>query len=132
VSNGVAVDFDATWRFRSDERTRVEAGLGGTFVSTSDANISGVSVPLRFVAGLNHRSEFEVALTPSISRLSFDSEFFIPVNVFALRLHAGVGWALGTHFQIGLSPIAVGILGSSDVDITFTYEPKLWMRVAML
>lgn len=132
VANGGTFDFEAAWRFWTDERTRIEAGLGGTFVSTSDSSLGGVSVPLRFVAGIGPRTEFEVGASPFYSRITFDSAFFQPVNVFGARLQLGIGWTLGTHFQLGLSPVVVGIMGSSEVDTVFTYEPKLWMRAALL
>jgi prolipoprotein diacylglyceryltransferase len=132
VSNGGTIDFETVWRIPAALRARFELGLGGTFVLASDATLGGVAIPLRFVSGISRRTEMEIGVTPFYSRLSFDSPFFEPVNVLGARLQAGVGWPLGTHFQLGISPIVIGIMGSADVKTLFTYEPKFWMRVAAL
>lgn len=132
VSNGGTIDFEAAWRIPTSDRARFELGLGGTFVVASDATLGGVAVPLRFVAGISRRMEMEIGVSPFYSRISFDSKFFEPVNVFGARLQAGMGWPLGTHFLLGISPIVIGVMGSADVKTLFTYEPKFWMRVAAL
>ena len=132
VSNGGTFDFDAMYRVLASERARFEVGLGGTFVVADDATIAGVAVPLRFVSGVNRVTEMEVGIAPFYSRISFDAPYFEPLHVFGARLSASVGWTLGSHFQMGISPIVVGMMGSSDVKLLFTYEPKFWMRAAIL
>jgi len=132
VSNGGTIDFEATWRVQASQRGRFEFGLGGTFVMAGDATIGGVSVPLRFVSGVSRRTEIEVGVTPFYSRIRFDSKYFEPENLFGARFQVGIGWALNSHFQLGLSPIVVGIMGSSEVEALFTYEPKFWVRLAAL
>ncbi len=132
VSNGGTIDFDAAWRVQVSTRGRFEFGLGGTFVMAGDATIGGVSIPLRFVSGVSRRTEVEVAVAPFYSRIRFDSKYFEPENLIGARFQVGIGWALNSHFQLGLSPIVVGIMGSSEVKTLFTYEPKFWVRVAAL
>jgi len=132
VSNGGTIDFDVAWRVPVAPRARFELGLGGTFVFAGDATLGGVMAPLRFVSGISRRMEMEIGVSPFYSRLSFDSPYFEPVNVFGARLQAGMSWPLGTHFQLGISPLVVGIMSSPDVKTLFTYEPKFWIRVAAL
>jgi len=132
VSNGGTMEFEATWRVQTSDRARFEFGLGGAYIPTGDASLGGVFVPMRFVAGASRYMEVEVAIMPFYYRITFDSKYFEPVNVFGGRLQPGMGWTLGSHFQLGISPIVVGIMGSTDVKTLFTFEPKVWLRVAAL
>ncbi len=132
VSNGGTLDFDVAYRAIASERARFEVGLGGTFVVATDATLGGVAIPLRFVSGVSRATEMEVGIAPFYSRLSFDSPYYEPIHLFGARLSMSIGWTLGTHFQLGISPIVVGLMGGPDVKALFSYEPKFWMRAAIL
>ncbi|HRI65414.1 MAG TPA: prolipoprotein diacylglyceryl transferase [Polyangium sp.] len=132
VSNGGTIDIDGTYRWPTSERARFELGLGGTFITTTDATLAGVAIPFRFVGGVNRVTELEVGMAPFYSRLNFDTPYFEAIDLFGTRLSMSIGWTLGTHFQLGISPIVVGLMGGPDVKALFSYEPKFWMRAAIL
>jgi hypothetical protein len=130
VSSGATMELETTWRFGVSAKARFELGLEGRLVLTGDATQGGIGVPVRFVAGVGTKTEMDVTIVPFYSRTSFDSKYFEPVNAFGGRFQWGIGWALSSHVQLGVSPIVIGIMGSSEVKALFTYEPKFWVKVA--
>ncbi|MBK9266881.1 MAG: prolipoprotein diacylglyceryl transferase [Polyangiaceae bacterium] len=130
VSHGTTMELEATWRFNSSVRTRLEVGLEGRLVLTSDATQGGIGVPLRFVAGLGRTTEMDVTMVPFYSRIGFDSKYFESINAFGARFQWGIGWPLSSHIALGVNPIVIGVMGSSDVKPVFTFEPKIWVKVA--
>jgi hypothetical protein len=130
VSNGGTMELETLWRFNLSPKSRVELGLEGRLVLTGEATQGGIGTPIRFVAGADRRTEFDVTIVPFYARTTFDSPYFEAVHAFGARFQAGVGWALSSHVQLGFSPIVLGLMGSSDVKLLLTYEPKMWIRVA--
>jgi len=130
VSNGSVVELEAMWRSKTSRRTRFEVGLEGRMVLAGDATHGGVGVPLRIAGGLGRMMEMDATLVPFYSRIGFDSKYFEPVNAFGARFQWGIGWSLSSYFALGVNPIAVAIMGSSQVQPVFTIEPKIWVKVA--
>ncbi len=129
VSNGTVAQLEATFRFPLGLRTRMEAGFEGKFVGATDAVQGGVGLPMRFVSGLGRNSEMDATIVPFYSRIGFDSEYFESVNGFGVRFELGIGFPVSPYFALGLSPLVLGVMSSSDVKAVFTYEPKVWLKV---
>jgi phosphatidylglycerol:prolipoprotein diacylglycerol transferase len=130
VSNGSTMELEVMWRFNTSVRSRMEVGLEGRMVITSDATQGGVGLPIRFATGLGRAMEMDVTMVPYYMRVGFDSNYFEPVNAFGARFQWGIGWPLASRFALGINPIAIGLMGAPDVKPLFTFEPRIWLKVA--
>lgn len=130
AANGTTIELETVWRKPISERSRVELGLEGRMVVTSDATQGGIGAPVRFVGGVGRRMEMDVSLVPFYSHVGFESKYFQPIDAFGARLQMGMGWPLSSYVQLGISPIVIGVMGSGDMKALLTYEPKFWVKVA--
>jgi hypothetical protein len=112
------------------KRTRFEIGAEFRGLLASDVTQFAVGVPLRFAFGVASNFEMTLGVTPGYHRIIFDSPYFEPANAFGARLAWGMQFPIGSRVMIGFSPATFLLLGSSQVDILFAYEPRLWVGAA--
>ncbi len=132
VLDGMTLTIEATWRRAVNHRYRFELGAEGKFVRTGDTTQGGIGLPLRFVSGVRRYAEVDITIVPFFSRIGFDVTSFASINGFGVRLEMGFHFPLTSHFSLGVAPFAFGLMRSSEADSLFTYEPKVWMKVALL
>ena len=132
VKDGATLELEVTWRIPSSARQRAEIGLEGRYVRTDDVSQGGIGLPLRFVSGLGRFAELDAALIPFYTRVVFDSPYFEAANGFGARFQLGFGFPLVSRFSIGITPLAFGLMASPDIDVLFTYEPKVWVKLTPL
>jgi prolipoprotein diacylglyceryltransferase len=132
VSNGWTLDLEVMYRFGAHYRQRVEIGLEGRFLKTADVIQGGIGVPFRFVSGLGRFAELEATLVPFYTRIVFDSPYFEPANGFGARLRVGFNFPVTSFLSLGLTPLGLSIMGSGSVSTLFTYEPAIFLRIALI
>jgi hypothetical protein len=131
VTSGNTFDLEVVARFPLGKKERLELGLEPRFVRTADATQWAIGVPLRFVAGMGPHLEADVGIVPGYYRIVFDSKYFTPVNAFGTRLQFGLGFPIGTHVVIGLTPVDFTLMGSADVKLLVAWEPRVWVKVGL-
>lgn len=132
VSDGLSLDLDAVARLPTSDTHRFEVGVELRSVFTADVNQLAAGVPLRFMWGVSSHLEMSVGITPGYYRIIFDSPYFESVGAFGGRFAWGMQFPIAASVFLGFSPASFLVLGSSDVDVLFAYEPGLWIGVSPL
>jgi hypothetical protein len=130
--SGGTLDLEITWRLSLPSFQRLDVGLEGRYLRTTEATQGGIGLPIRYAARMGRHAEVEASFVPFYSRLAFDSSFFKPANGFGARVRVGFGFPIVPAFSLGVTPIGLSLMGSSNVRLLVTYEPSVWVRFALI
>jgi phosphatidylglycerol:prolipoprotein diacylglycerol transferase len=130
VPSGFATELDALYRFRLGDRSRLEIGLEGRWLSNVQATEWALGIPLELVFEIGRRVEFNFDFVLSNTWfvwLGDAANYYPTTNAYGLRLGGGIQLALGSHMLLGVSPFGFTTVSSETVGVITAWEPRLWL-----
>ena len=130
VPSGGVLELAGLYRVPLD-RNRFEIGLETRGFRNSVATHYALGVPIQLVFGVARHFEIATLLAADYTWIVFDSPYFRGTNAWSARVEIGFQFPIDSRVSLGLSPLSFGVLTSRPVGIMTTYEPRLWLGLAL-